>query len=648
MATSTHPITILYDPDFKDAFSSTHSPDYIPASSDYFPASSGNTSSDPSEDLSKYLLALLAISPFHDDPYIKVMQAYNATSNESPILPPQAPIAPPTVLPPSLVLPPSPLFDPRYFFLPEKILPPQKRARFLSSSSIDSSAPPQVFETRESSHVTCLERHKEQIDAILNHLDELLLERIEHMEDKIEGLVLCTTMVPNSERLMKVFIEGLPKSIEGNVTASKTQTLEEAITITQRLMDQVIKHNFVQGTNDHKRKFDDRRNFNNNSNRNNDHHQQQNKRKETVRAYAATPTKNNRNRACKPYLDTFMIVFIDDTLIYSRNKEEHEDHLGTILELLKKENLYAKFSKCNFWINIVQFLEHVIDSQGIYVDHAKIESVKNWATPTTPTEVRQFLGLACYYRRFIKDMTTAYHPQTDRQSERTIQTLKDMLRDCVIDFRKRWERHLPLVEFSYNNNYHASIKATPFEALYGQKCRSHVCWVEVRDVQVIGPEIIQETTKKIIQIQQRLQAVRDQQMSYANARQKPLEFQVRDRVMLKVSPRKGVIRFGKRGKLNPRYTGPFKILKKVGPVVYTLEILEELSNVHNTFYFSNLKKCLSDKSLVITMKELRLDDKLNFIEEPIEIIDREVKQLKPSRIPIVKVRWNSKRGPKFT
>ncbi|GJZ10379.1 reverse transcriptase domain-containing protein [Tanacetum coccineum] len=246
------------------------------------------------------------------------------------------------------------------------------------------------------------------------------------------------------------------------------------------------------------------------------------------------------------------------------------------------------------------------------------------------------------------DMSTAYHPETDRQSERTIQTLEDMLRACVIDFGKGWEKHLPLVEFSYNNSYHVSIKATPFEALYGRKCRSPVCWVEVGNVQLTGPEIIHETTEKIVQIRQRLQAARDQQRSYANIRRKPLEFQVGDRVMLKVSPCKGVIRFRKRGKLNPQYIGPFKILKRIGPVAYKLELPEELSNVHSTFHGSNLKKCLSDKSLVIPIKELRLDDKLNFVEEPEEIMDREVKQLKQSRILIVKVRWNSKRGPEFT
>ncbi|GKE80791.1 reverse transcriptase domain-containing protein [Tanacetum coccineum] len=158
-----------------------------------------------------------------------------------------------------------------------------------------------------------------------------------------------------------------------------------------------------------------------------------------------------------------------------------------------------------------------------------------------------------------------------------------------------------------------SIKAAPFEALYGRKCRSPVCRAKVEDVQLTGPEIIYETTEKIVQVRQRLQASRDKQSSYANVRRKPLEFQVGDRVMLKVSP---------------QYIGPFKIFRRVGLVAYTLDLPEELRNVHSTFHVSNLKKCLSDESLVIPMKELWLDDKLNFVEEPIEIIDREVKQLR--------------------
>ncbi|GJY23113.1 putative reverse transcriptase domain-containing protein [Tanacetum coccineum] len=223
-----------------------------------------------------------------------------------------------------------------------------------------------------------------------------------------------------------------------------------------------------------------------------------------------------------------------------------------------------------------------------------------------------------------------------------------MLRACVLDFGKNWDRHLPLVEFSYNNSYHTSIKVEPFEALYGRKCRSPVCWAEVGDAQLTGLAIIHETTKKIIQIKSRIQAARDRQKSYANVRRKPLEFQVGDRVMLKVSPWKGVVGFGKRGKLNPRYVGPFKVVKRVRTVAYKLELPQKLSRVHNTFHVSNLKKCMSDESLMIPLEELRVDDKLHFVEELVEVMDREIKQLKRSHIPIIKVRWNSKQGPEFT
>nr|GEU52734.1 putative reverse transcriptase domain, ribonuclease H-like domain, aspartic peptidase domain protein [Tanacetum cinerariifolium] len=238
--------------------------------------------------------------------------------------------------------------------------------------------------------------------------------------------------------------------------------------------------------------------------------------------------------------------------------------------------------------------------------------------------------------------------ETDGQSERTIQTLEDMLRACLIDFGNSWDRHLPLVEFSYNNSYYASIKAVPFEALYGRKCRSPICWSEVGDSQLTGPELIRETTEKIVQIKNRLLTARSRQKRYADVRRKPMEFKVGDMVMLKVSPWKGVICFRKRGKLSPRYIRPFKIIEKIGPVAYKLELPEKLRGIHKTFHVSNLKKCLADENLVIPLEEIQLDDKLHFIEEPVEIMDREVKQLKQSRIPIVKVRWNSRRGPEYT
>ncbi|GJR24826.1 putative reverse transcriptase domain-containing protein [Tanacetum coccineum] len=217
------------------------------------------------------------------------------------------------------------------------------------------------------------------------------------------------------------------------------------------------------------------------------------------------------------------------------------------------------------------------------------------------------------------DMSTAYHPQTDGQSERTIQNLEDMLRACAIDFGKGWVNHLLLVEFSYNNSYHASIKAASFEALYGRKCRSPVCWAEVGQMQLTGTEIVQETTEKIIQIKQRMQAAHDRQKSYADLKRKPMEFQVGDKVMLKVSPWKGV-----------------------------LELPEELSRVHNTFHVSNLKKCYADEPLVVPLDGLHFDDKLQFVEEPVKIMDHEVRQLRRSRVPIIKVRWNSRRGLEFT
>ncbi|GJX43528.1 putative reverse transcriptase domain-containing protein [Tanacetum coccineum] len=197
----------------------------------------------------------------------------------------------------------------------------------------------------------------------------------------------------------------------------------------------------------------------------------------------------------------------------------------------------------------------------------------------------------------ILDMSTVYHPQTDGQSERTIQTLEDMLRACMIDF---------------------------------------------------GNKIVQETTVKVIQIKQRTQSACDQQKCYVDLKCKPMEFQVGDKVMLKVSPWKGVVRFGKREKLNPRYVGPFKVLEKGGSIAHKLGFPQGLSKVHNTFYVSNLKRCYSDEPLVVPLEGLHIDDKLRIVEEPVEIIDREVKRLKQSRIPIFKVRWNSRRGPEFT
>ncbi|GJW82660.1 putative reverse transcriptase domain-containing protein [Tanacetum coccineum] len=630
------------------------------------------------------------------------------------------------------------------------------------------------------------------------------------------------------------------------------------------------------------------------------------------------------NRVCRLYLDKFVIVFIDDILIYSKTWEEHEVHLGLVLEILKEEKLYAKFSKCELWLREM----HVINGDGIHVDPSKIEVVKNWEAPRTSSEVCSFLGLAGYYRRFIKNFSKIAKSLTvltrksrtfdwGEEQDNAFQTLKDKLcnapvlalldgpedfvvycdaselglgfvlmqrgkviayasrqlkiheknytthdlelgavvfalkiwrhyfyrtksviytnhkslqyifsqkelnmrqrywielfsdYDCEIHYhpgkanvvadvlsrkervkpkrvramnmtlqpsikdkiltaqkeasdesaglRRRidemielrsngalyyldriwvtlkgdvrtliideahkskysihpgedkmyynlrdmywwsgmkkdtavyvsrcltclkvkaehqrssgllqqpeilewkwegiamdfvtklprtssghdtiwviidrltkgsWDVYLPLVEFSYNNSYHSSVRCASFKALYGRNCRSPIMWAE-----------------------DRLKAARDCQKSYADKRRKPLEFSVGDYVLLKVSPWKGVVRFRKKGKLAPRFVGPFEIIKKVGPVAYRLDLPKELDGVHNTFHVSNLKKCLADPTLQVLLDEIRVDAKLNFVEEPVEIFEQEFKKLKRSRIAIVKVRWNSKRGLEFT
>nr|GEW83103.1 putative reverse transcriptase domain-containing protein [Tanacetum cinerariifolium] len=468
------------------------------------------------------------------------------------------------------------------------------------------------------------------------------------------------------------------------------------------------------------------------------------------------------NHMCKPYLDKFVIVFINDILIYSKNKEEHGEHWKTILNLLRSEKLYAKFTKCDFWLNSVQFHGHVINRNRLHVDPAKIEAIKNWTAPTIPTDVRKFLGLVGYYRRFIKEFSLISKPLTKltqknkpymwgEDEDEVFQTLKLKLCSALIlslpegseDFvvycdaslkgfgavlmqrekviayasrqlRKNEENYtthdlelgaqirsahveackeenigaerfvgegepfevrsdgtkclkgqvwLPLfrglrdlimleshkskysIHPESDKMYHdlkksywwpnmkadiATYFTAPFEVLYGRKCRLPVYWSKVGDAQLTGPEMIRETTEMIVQIKNRLLTACSRQKSYADVRHKPLEFEVGDKVMLKVSPWKGVIRFGKRGKLCPRYIGPFKILSRVGPVAYKLELPQELQGIHNTFHVSNLKKCLSNEDLIIPFDEVRIDEKLQFIEEPVEIMDREEKQLMQS------------------
>nr|GEV01269.1 hypothetical protein [Tanacetum cinerariifolium] len=380
------------------------------------------------------------------------------------------------------------------------------------------------------------------------------------------------------------------------------------------------------------------------------------------------------NRVCKPYQDKFIIVFIDDILIYSKSKKDHEIHLKLILELLKKEMLFAKFSKSEVWLQEVHFLGHVVNGNGIHVDPNKIEVVRDWKAPKSPSEKHSFLGfvgkanvvadplsmkkrvkprrvenasakMLCgldqqmekredgglYFldrlwvplmgnvRTVIMDEAHARReipewkwekitmdfitklPRTSSGHDTILVIVDRMIKSAYflairedyqmenlariyineiakalgtrLDMRS-WDTHLPLVEFSYNNNYHSSIRCAPFEALYGRKC---------------------------------------------------------------------IVRFGKKGKLAPRYVGPFEIVERIGLVAYRLRLPQELSSVHDTFHVSNLKKCLADANLHVPLDEIKIDNNLRFVKEPVEIMDHKVKKLKRSEIPIIKVRWNSKR-----
>jgi hypothetical protein len=197
------------------------------------------------------------------------------------------------------------------------------------------------------------------------------------------------------------------------------------------------------------------------------------------------------------------------------------------------------------------------------------------------------------------NMSTAFHPQTDGQSERTIQTLKDLLRACAMEFGGNWEDHLPLVEFTYNNSYQATIRMAPYEALYGRKYQTPVCWEEVGDQNLMGPEFVQDTSEKIRIIRDRMKAAQDRQKSYVDRRRRPLESNVGDRVYLKVTPWKHLLRFGMKGKLAPRYIGPYKIVKRIGPVVYQRALPQHLVKIHDVFHVSMLRKAEIDPTRVL-------------------------------------------------
>ncbi|WKA04339.1 hypothetical protein VitviT2T_022388 [Vitis vinifera] len=237
------------------------------------------------------------------------------------------------------------------------------------------------------------------------------------------------------------------------------------------------------------------------------------------------------------------------------------------------------------------------------------------------------------------NFSTAFHPQTDGQSERVIQILEDMLRACVLDFGGNWADYLPLAEFAYNNSYQSSIGMAPYEALYGRPCRSPLCWIEMGESRLLGPEIVQETTEKIQLIKEKLKTAQDRQKSYADKRRRPLEFEEGDWVFVKVSSRRGIFRFGKKGKLAPRFVGPFQIDKRVGPVAYKLILPQQLSLVHDVFHVSMLRKCTPDPTWVVDMQDVQISEDTSYVEEPLRILEVGEHRFRNKVIPAVKVWW---------
>lgn len=248
----------------------------------------------------------------------------------------------------------------------------------------------------------------------------------------------------------------------------------------------------------------------------------------------------------------------------------------------------------------------------------------------------------------ILKFSTAFHPATDGQTERTIQTLEDMLRACVMDFGGSWDERLPMIEFSYNNSYHASIGMAPYEALYGRKCRSPLCWSDISESLTLGPEMIEETIRQVRLIQENMKAAQDRQKSYADQNRRVVEFEVGEKALLKVSPTKGVMRFGRKGKLSPRYIGPYEVLKRIGEVAYQLALPMELANVHNVFHVSQLRKYIHDPNHVIQPESIELDESLTSKERPIKILDTKTRSTRNKAVKLVKVLWSNQNSEEAT
>jgi hypothetical protein len=236
--------------------------------------------------------------------------------------------------------------------------------------------------------------------------------------------------------------------------------------------------------------------------------------------------------------------------------------------------------------------------------------------------------------------SSAYHPQTDGQTERVNQILEDMLRACILQYDTNWDKYLSLAEFSYNNSYQTSLKMAPFEALYGRRRRTPLSWSQTGERKIFGPDLVTEAEEKVKIIQNNLKAAQSRQKSYADIRRRPLQFQVGDFVYLRVSPTQGIQRFDVKGKLAPRYIGPFEIIEVCGPVAYRLQLSPQLAAIHDIFHISQLRRCVKVPTEIIDPQAIEIESDLTYTEHPIRVLDTKKRSTRRETIKMFKIQWD--------
>lgn len=335
-------------------------------------------------------------------------------------------------------------------------------------------------------------------------------------------------------------------------------------------------------------------------------------------------------------LDSILVDFVGGM---PRTKTGH-DKIWVIVDLLTKTTRLIAINATSTMEKLAKaYVKYVVKYHGVAQEIISDRDLRF---------LSHFLGALQVEMGTKLKFSIAFHPTTDGQTERTIQTLEDMLRACVIDFQGSCDEHLDLIEFSYNNSYHNSIEMAPYEALYGQKCRSPLCWNDRSDTVVLGPQFLQDAQKKIKVIREKMKAARSRQKSYADLKRNHAEYRVGEKVWLRISPTKNLMRFGRKGKFSPRFIGPYDIIERIGKLAYRLALPIELERVHNVLYVSQLKKYVHDPSHVLAPETIELNESLSYEEKPIKILDSKIRETRRKSVKLVRVQWSHHRPKEAT